>query len=187
MRRSCTRWTGVAARLRSVASSPGLFPQCFARSCCRQAYFVCKHRRRCAYKIRPLEAKSSVLLARPIVTRCYRSQLLLIPRIARRRLQVHASPQATTVAMEKQGLLPTEPPPSYEDVARVPSPHSKTPAGTTGARRPPPGPPPPLDLPSLNALRKERVVLASASPRRRQLLAQVRTRTSYPRSDANDA
>jgi predicted house-cleaning NTP pyrophosphatase (Maf/HAM1 superfamily) len=35
-------------------------------------------------------------------------------------------------------------------------------------------------------LRKERVVLASASPRRRQLLAQVRARTSHAKSDANN-
>jgi len=41
------------------------------------------------------------------------------------------------------------------------------------AKRPPPGPPPPLSLPALNQLRGSRVVLASASPRRRQLLAQI--------------
>ncbi|OAL47328.1 Maf-domain-containing protein [Pyrenochaeta sp. DS3sAY3a] len=69
-------------------------------------------------------------------------------------------------------LIPSEPPPSYEDVRRSPAPDSKSPLGPPGARRPPPGPSP-LNLPALNELRKQRVVLASKSPRRRQLLAQL--------------
>lgn len=76
-------------------------------------------------------------------------------------------------AMSKSGLLPSEPPPPYEDNPKAPNAHSRSPSGTPGARRPPQGPPPPLNLASLNALRRQRVVLASASPRRRQLLAQV--------------
>lgn len=67
-------------------------------------------------------------------------------------------------------LIPVEPPPSYEEARKSPAPDSQ---GTSTAKRPPPGPPPPLNLPSLNELRGGRVVLASASPRRRQLLAQI--------------
>ncbi|KAF1914359.1 Maf-like protein-domain-containing protein [Ampelomyces quisqualis] len=71
-----------------------------------------------------------------------------------------------------KSLLPSEPPPPYEDEPG--SNAQKTSAsGTSGARRAPPGPPPLLNLPALNTLRRERVVLASASPRRRQLLAQI--------------
>ncbi|KAF1851295.1 Maf-domain-containing protein [Cucurbitaria berberidis CBS 394.84] len=70
-------------------------------------------------------------------------------------------------------LIPVEPPPSYEDARKSPIPDSKSPSATPGARKPPPGPPPPLDVPYLNDLRRQRVVLASASPRRRQLLAQI--------------
>lgn len=40
-------------------------------------------------------------------------------------------------------------------------------------KSPLPRPPFPLDLPVLNYLRNKRVILASGSPRRRQLLAQV--------------
>ncbi|EDU47730.1 Maf Nucleotide-binding protein implicated in inhibition of septum formation [Pyrenophora tritici-repentis] len=70
----------------------------------------------------------------------------------------------------KEPLLPSEPPPSYEDARKSPLAHNRS---ASQARRPPPGPPPPLNLPALNELRGSRVVLASASPRRRQLLAQV--------------
>ncbi|KAF2429439.1 Maf-domain-containing protein [Tothia fuscella] len=71
------------------------------------------------------------------------------------------------MADEKKSLLPAEPPPSYEKA--VPSP------GAPGlAVRPgPPRMPLPLDLPALNMIKGKRVVLASASPRRRQLLAQI--------------
>ncbi|KAF2846976.1 Maf-domain-containing protein [Plenodomus tracheiphilus IPT5] len=67
-------------------------------------------------------------------------------------------------------LIPIEPPPSYEDARKSPAPDGK---GTPIGKRPPPGPPPPLNVPALNELRRSRVVLASASPRRRQLLAQI--------------
>lgn len=60
--------------------------------------------------------------------------------------------------------VPTEDPPSYE---ALPAPLSSPPQ----ARRL--RPPPPLDLPALNLLRGRRVILASASPRRKQLLAQI--------------
>ncbi|KAL1795167.1 hypothetical protein ACET3X_006983 [Alternaria dauci] len=73
----------------------------------------------------------------------------------------------------KEPLLPSEPPPSYEDARKSPLPHNTSASGAPLGKRPPPGPPPPLSLPALNELRGSRVVLASASPRRRQLLAQI--------------
>ncbi|CAI9629429.1 maf-domain-containing protein [Alternaria burnsii] len=73
----------------------------------------------------------------------------------------------------KEPLLPSEPPPSYEDARKSPLPHNRSASGAPSGKRPPPGPPPPLNLPALNELRGSRVVLASASPRRRQLLAQI--------------
>jgi hypothetical protein len=79
-----------------------------------------------------------------------------------------------TIMDVKEPLLPSDPPPSYEDARKSPLPHNRSPSGAPLAKRPPPGPPPPLNLPALNELRGSRVVLASASPRRRQLLAQVR-------------
>ncbi|KAH7086372.1 Maf-like protein-domain-containing protein [Paraphoma chrysanthemicola] len=69
--------------------------------------------------------------------------------------------------------VPLEPPPPYSDAPTAALAHSRSASGTPGARRAPPGPPPPLNLVSLNTLRRQRVVLASASPRRRQLLAQL--------------
>ncbi|KAF2661878.1 Maf-domain-containing protein [Lophiostoma macrostomum CBS 122681] len=69
---------------------------------------------------------------------------------------------------------PSEPPPPYEDAARPrsggPSPR---PPLTSPRGPPPPKLPLPLNLPALVALRGKRIVLASASPRRRQLLAQI--------------
>ncbi|KAM0706769.1 hypothetical protein Q7P35_006099 [Cladosporium inversicolor] len=64
---------------------------------------------------------------------------------------------------------PIDPPPYTDN----PVPISEKPNGAGG---PPRGPRPPflLDLPALNMIRGKRVILASASPRRRQLLAQVR-------------
>ncbi|KAI4953421.1 hypothetical protein J4E91_002268 [Alternaria rosae] len=73
----------------------------------------------------------------------------------------------------KEPLLPSDPPPSYEDARKSPIPQNKSGSGAPLTKRPPPGPPPPLSLPALNELRGSRVVLASASPRRRQLLAQI--------------
>lgn len=62
---------------------------------------------------------------------------------------------------------PLEPPPAYDGDGdgekRL----------VTPQRQPGPRPPLPLDLPALNMIRGKRVILASASPRRRQLLAQV--------------
>ena len=66
----------------------------------------------------------------------------------------------------KYAPAPTEPPPSYETAAQ-PKSHG------TATKTPPVKLPLPLDLPTLNAVRDRRVILASASPRRRQLLAQV--------------
>jgi septum formation protein len=63
----------------------------------------------------------------------------------------------------KNAETPTEPPPSYETAAQQP------PAQSGPRLRAPL----PLDLPALRALRGRRVVLASASPRRKQLLAQI--------------
>ncbi|KXT16805.1 hypothetical protein AC579_5473 [Pseudocercospora musae] len=58
---------------------------------------------------------------------------------------------------------PLEPPPAYDGEKRP----------VTQQRQPGPRPPLPLDLPALNMIRGKRVILASASPRRRQLLAQI--------------
>ncbi|KIW11089.1 septum formation protein Maf [Exophiala spinifera] len=69
---------------------------------------------------------------------------------------------------------PSEAPPSYEALS-VPPPQSQPQA----ASQQPGGPgrrlraPPPLDIPALRILRGRRVILASQSPRRRALLAQV--------------
>jgi hypothetical protein len=75
---------------------------------------------------------------------------------------------------------PIDPPPYTDN----PLPISEK---SNGAGGPPRGPRPPfpLDLPALNMIRGKRVILASASPRRRQLLAQVsriaRSKTDYPK------
>ncbi|KAK4989609.1 hypothetical protein LTR66_003946 [Elasticomyces elasticus] len=65
---------------------------------------------------------------------------------------------------------PLEPPPSYESA-------SKPAPAAVGAPAPPRQglvrAPLPLDLPALNMIRGRRVILASASPRRKQLLAQI--------------
>jgi len=58
-------------------------------------------------------------------------------------------------------LTPTDPPPSYDAAA------------PQNSRLPPPRAPLPLDLPVLNALRGKKIILASGSPRRKQLLAQI--------------
>lgn len=73
-------------------------------------------------------------------------------------------------APEKSGL-PTDAPPSYEAVS-VPSKESQ-PRPAAGVPPRQLRPPPPLDLPALNVLRGKRVILASASPRRKALLAQI--------------
>ncbi|KAM0719798.1 hypothetical protein Q7P37_003932 [Cladosporium fusiforme] len=56
-------------------------------------------------------------------------------------------------------------PPPYTDEPQ--------PAPTTTTTKPGPRPPFPLDLPALNLIRGKRIILASTSPRRRQLLAQI--------------
>lgn len=61
---------------------------------------------------------------------------------------------------------PVDPPPSYETTATI----APNPPATKG---PPLRVPLPLDLPVLTSIRGRRVILASASPRRRQLLAQI--------------
>lgn len=63
----------------------------------------------------------------------------------------------------KYSPAPLEPPPSYEITASNPP----------GARSPLPRMPLPLALPALTSIRGRKVILASASPRRRQLLAQI--------------
>ncbi|KAK5109941.1 hypothetical protein LTR62_006430 [Meristemomyces frigidus] len=65
---------------------------------------------------------------------------------------------------------PLEPPPAYTDDP------SGRPAANNGQATPRQGMvrgPLPLNLPALNMIRNKRVILASASPRRRQLLAQI--------------
>ncbi|KAL8874107.1 MAG: hypothetical protein Q9174_000511 [Haloplaca sp. 1 TL-2023] len=71
------------------------------------------------------------------------------------------------MADTKYSLAPLEPPPSYETSARPPSPnHAMTKPPSQRA-------PLPLDLPFLVSIRRRKIILASASPRRRQLLAQI--------------
>ncbi|KAL8663061.1 MAG: hypothetical protein Q9202_004201 [Teloschistes flavicans] len=60
---------------------------------------------------------------------------------------------------------PTEPPPSYETTRALPL-HQVS-------AKPPLRVPLPLDLPVLSSIRDRKIILASASPRRRQLLAQI--------------
>ncbi|KAI1405442.1 Maf/Ham1 [Hypoxylon fuscum] len=78
---------------------------------------------------------------------------------------------------KKQPLLqptPSDPPPDYATAAAE---HGQAlpirPPGGPQTRRPPPPPGALLDLPILKYMRTHRVILASASPRRRTLLAQL--------------
>ncbi|KAF1955231.1 Maf-domain-containing protein [Byssothecium circinans] len=69
---------------------------------------------------------------------------------------------------------PSDPPPSYEEArSRIPPPVNTHNRALSESQRSPRRPPPqqPLDTPALNELRGKRVILASASPRRKQLLA----------------
>ena len=59
----------------------------------------------------------------------------------------------------KYAIAPAEPPPSYEIAAQPKPPPLRTPL--------------PLQLPLITSLHDKRVILASASPRRKQLLAQI--------------
>ncbi|KAI1322452.1 inosine triphosphate pyrophosphatase-like protein [Xylariaceae sp. FL0255] len=73
------------------------------------------------------------------------------------------------------GDIPKEPPPDYDTSAREHSSNSSTlpirPAPPPQGRRPPPIAP--LDLPIVQYMKTHRVILASASPRRRALLGQI--------------
>lgn len=68
------------------------------------------------------------------------------------------------MADTKYAPAPSEPPPSYETAAQ-PTPPKPAPLRA----------PLPLDLPVINSIRGKRCILASASPRRKQLLSQVNT------------
>ncbi|MCJ1442058.1 MAG: hypothetical protein MMC23_002550 [Stictis urceolatum] len=82
------------------------------------------------------------------------------------------SKAAEAEAEAKAPLLQPSPPPAY-DISREPSPAPK------GSSKPPvppsalPRPPFPLDLPCLNEVRDKRIILASASPRRKQIISQL--------------
>lgn len=64
---------------------------------------------------------------------------------------------------------PLDLPPAYDGTGGVAVPAAQPPQRPGGGPRAPL----PLNLPALNMIRGKRVILASASPRRRQLLAQV--------------
>lgn len=67
-----------------------------------------------------------------------------------------------------RSLLDADPPPAYDQSTSQPAPPEKSKQGSKGPR-----PPFPLALPALIAARSKRTILASQSPRRRQLLAQI--------------
>lgn len=69
----------------------------------------------------------------------------------------------------KMADIPKEPPPSYDAAAVEHGNHPVKPAAKLPLRIFP------LDIPVLNQLKGKRVILASASPRRKQLLAQVKS------------
>ncbi len=84
--------------------------------------------------------------------------------------------------------IPSDPPPEYTATPtlepgrslpiRGPSREGASSPGVAGSAAPPPPgvlrkPPPPLDVPIITHLRSRRVILASASPRRKALLAQI--------------
>ncbi|KIX07588.1 septum formation protein Maf [Rhinocladiella mackenziei CBS 650.93] len=71
------------------------------------------------------------------------------------------------MAGHQQTEIPKDAPPSYEALSVLP----KEPQLGVPPRRL--RPPPPLELPALTYLRGKRVILASQSPRRKQLLAQI--------------
>lgn len=79
----------------------------------------------------------------------------------------------STSKMSEDSSTPADPPPSYESTSQ-PSPVAS--GGPAPSPRPILRAPLPLDLPVLNALRGKKIILASASPRRKQLLAQVGSR-----------
>lgn len=75
--------------------------------------------------------------------------------------------------MSQPNLL--DDPPSYDASSETKSTSTVTATNGTVATSLPRRlrPPPPLELPALSAVRNKRVILASASPRRKQLLAQI--------------
>lgn len=91
--------------------------------------------------------------------------------------------------MEKSSLLP-DLPPAYEGTVMPssapvlgPAPVSAPVSGpvtSTSTSIAPTRVPLPLQLPILNSLRGRRIVLASASPRRKQLLSQARSLFFFP-------
>ncbi|KAH0835134.1 septum formation protein Maf [Fonsecaea monophora] len=68
--------------------------------------------------------------------------------------------------------VPTDNPPSYETLSVPPPTGIHTGTAPPSGRRPL-RPPPSLELPALNLLRNKRIILASQSPRRKQLLGQI--------------
>ncbi|KAH8813307.1 Maf-like protein-domain-containing protein, partial [Xylogone sp. PMI_703] len=69
---------------------------------------------------------------------------------------------------------PSDPPPTYDDEHGSSAGTAPNNGGAPGAKRPPPPRGPlPLDIPVLNHLKGKRVILASKSPRRKQLLATI--------------
>jgi septum formation protein len=82
--------------------------------------------------------------------------------------------QQTLLPIMSTGKLidvPSEDPPSYEASSTSSGPSATPTRSPSGVRRL--RPPPPLELPALSLLRGKRVILASGSPRRRQLLTQI--------------
>lgn len=73
---------------------------------------------------------------------------------------------------------PKDPPPAYEAAAIE---HGALPAKSGPSAKPLPRGPFPLDIPVLNQLRGKRVILASASPRRKQILSTVPSPFPGPR------
>ncbi|KAI1074287.1 putative acetylserotonin methytransferase-like protein [Whalleya microplaca] len=74
--------------------------------------------------------------------------------------------------MDKKQPIPSDPPPDYTAVAQEHNLPIRQPSSASTAPRKPP-PVAAMDLPILSYMRTHRVILASASPRRRALLAQV--------------
>ncbi|ERS95971.1 septum formation protein [Sporothrix schenckii 1099-18] len=84
----------------------------------------------------------------------------------------------TKGAASADSSIPSDPPPVYtaaaeHEPAAAPDGSAAAASGRPRIVPPPRKPPPPMDLPILAHLRSRRVILASASPRRKQLLAQV--------------
>ena len=84
----------------------------------------------------------------------------------------------TTMSDEKKVPLlaeePKDPPPAYEDAANSQAPLAVRNGPSSTSSKPLPRGPFPLDIPVLKQLRGKRVIIASASPRRKQILSMVR-------------